>query len=61
MQRTTDDDASVTLHVQGSQLRSVGQISISFERGILGKYTGRVSRPYVVQSDLGIASEQGKK
>jgi len=37
VQPTTDDDAQVTL--EGPQLRLVGQISVSFERGIVGKST----------------------
>jgi len=59
VQPTTDDDTKVTL--EGSQLRSVGQISVSFERGIVGKPTGEAYRPEVVQTDVGIASERGKK
>jgi hypothetical protein len=59
MQHTTDNDAEVTL--EGMQLRSVGQISVSFERGTVGKSMGKPYRPEVVQSDVGIASERGKK
>jgi hypothetical protein len=58
-QRTTDDDANVTL--QTTQLQSVGQIVISFERGAKGRDLEVPNRPCVVQSDVGIASERGKK
>jgi len=47
VQPTTDDDAKVT--VEGLQLRSVGQISVAFERGVVGKSTGKPYRPKVVQ------------
>jgi hypothetical protein len=39
----------------------VGQIVTSFERGAKGRDLEAPNRPCVVQSDVGIASERGKK
>jgi hypothetical protein len=57
-QRTVGDESAVT--VQAGQLHPIGQISVTLERGNYVEGDG----PHiiaVVQSDVGVASERGKK
>jgi hypothetical protein len=57
-QRTTDGELAVTLQV--AQLRWIGQISITFERGFRVKTKG-ARDALIAESDVGVASEQGKQ
>jgi hypothetical protein len=57
-QRTTDEELAVTLQV--AQLRTIGQISITFERGFRVKTKG-ARDALIAESDVGVASEQGKQ
>lgn len=57
-QRTTDDDEEVTL--AGAQLQALGKIRVDLVRGKLGAVVNRVTN-CLVNPDLGVASEKGKK
>lgn len=58
-QRTTDDEEAVTL--SGAQLQTLGTIRIDFCRGKIGKSLDQTSVGCIVEPDLGVASEKGKK